>query len=82
VTMTVGVRGGTQPWHHGLKEGGGRALAEALRLNTTLTSLDLDEKVLREGGGRALEETLRLNTTVTSLTLGGNGLYMGEVSAI
>ncbi len=54
----------------GLGEGGGRALAEALRLNTTVTELDLDDNGngLGEGGGRTLAETLRLNTTLTELT--------------
>ena len=59
--MTVGVRGGTQPWHHGLKEGGGRALAEALRLNTTLTSLDLRGNRLRGGEGRTQTNDGRLD---------------------
>jgi hypothetical protein len=56
----------------GLGEGGGRALAETLRLNATIMSLDLGWNRLGEGGGRALAETLRLNTTVTSLNLGFN----------
>jgi hypothetical protein len=68
----------------GLREGGGRALAETLRLNNTVTSLDLGNNnnlrlrgnSLREGGGRALTETLRLNTTVTSLDLSEN--FLGE----
>ncbi len=46
-------------------EGGGRTLAEALRLNTTLTSLNLSDNGLGEGGGRALAEGLRLNTTLS-----------------
>jgi len=46
----------------GLGEGGGRAL----RLNTTVTSLDLFNNSLGEGGGRAIAQTLRLNTTLTS----------------
>ncbi len=33
---------------------GGGALADALRLNTTLTSLDLGDNALEEDGGRAL----------------------------
>jgi len=39
----------------GLGEGGGRVLAETLRLNTTLTSLCLRKN---EGGGRALSEAI------------------------
>jgi Ran GTPase-activating protein (RanGAP) involved in mRNA processing and transport len=52
-----------------LGEGGGRALAEALRLNSTLTSLNLGDNGLGEGAGRALAEALRLNTSLTSLKL-------------
>ena len=65
-----------------LGEGGGRALAEALRLDTTLTSLDLRGNGLGEGGGRALAETLRLNATVTSLDLSYNDLGEGGGRAL
>jgi hypothetical protein len=63
-------------------EGGGRALAETLRLNTTLMSLDLGWNDLGEGGGRALAETLRLNTTLTSLDLGFNDLGVKQESEL
>ena len=45
--------------------GGGRALAETLRLNIILTSLELWEHDLGEGGGQVLAETLRLNTSLS-----------------
>jgi hypothetical protein len=61
----------------GLGEGGGLALAEALSLNSTLTSLHLSENDLGEGGGRALAEALRLNSTLTSLHLSVNDLGEG-----
>ncbi len=61
----------------GLGEGGGLALAETLRLNSTVTSLCLAINRLGEGGGRSLAETLRLNTTLTSLNLYGNDLGEG-----
>jgi Ran GTPase-activating protein (RanGAP) involved in mRNA processing and transport len=61
-----------------LGEGRGRMLAEALRLNTTVTSLDLHDNDLGDGVGRALAETLRLNTTLTSLNLGSNVLGEGR----
>ena len=54
----------------GVGESGGRALAEALRLNTTVTSLYLGVNRLGQGGGLALAETLRHNTTLASLDLG------------
>ena len=47
-------------------------MAEGLRLNTTLTPLDLLDNCLREGGSQSLAETLRLNTTVTKLSLAVN----------
>jgi hypothetical protein len=56
-------------------------MAETLRLNTTITSLDLYRNRLGEGGWRALAEALGLNTTVTSLNLNGNGLGE-EVSSV
>ncbi len=40
-----------------LGEGGGWAMAEALRLNTTVTSLNLRENDLREGGAGARRGT-------------------------
>ena len=52
-------------------------MAEALRLNTTLASIDLGANDLGEGGGSALAKALRLNTTVTSLNLGINVLGKG-----
>jgi hypothetical protein len=61
-------------------EGGGRALAEALRLNTTVTSLDLGVNDMGEGG--ALAEILRLNTTLESLNLRENGLGEGGGRAL
>ena len=51
-------------------------MAEALRLNTTVTSLYLGVNRLGQGGGLALAETLRHNTTLASLDLGGN--HLGE----
>ena len=66
----------------GLGEGGGRALAEALRLNSTLKSLDIRLNDMGEGGGRALAETLRLNTRITSLNLWNNDLREEVQSAL
>ncbi len=50
-------------------EGGGRALAETLRLNTTVASLYLGMNDLGDGGGRVLADALRLNSTGVSLYL-------------
>jgi Ran GTPase-activating protein (RanGAP) involved in mRNA processing and transport len=59
-------------------EGGGRAIAEALRVNTTLTELNLGSNDLGDGAGRAIAEALRVNTMLTSLELGGNRLGKDE----
>ena len=57
-------------------------LAETLRLDTSLTLLNLYNNGLGEGGGRALAEALRLNSTLTSLDLGDNGLGEEVQSAL
>jgi hypothetical protein len=44
---------------------GGRALAQTLRVNTTISSLNLGWNNLGEGGERTLAEALRVNTTLT-----------------
>jgi Ran GTPase-activating protein (RanGAP) involved in mRNA processing and transport len=58
------------------------ALAQTLRLNTTLASLNLRENGLGEGGGWVLAEALRLNTTLASLNLYYNGLGEGGGRAL
>ena len=63
-----------------LGDGGGRALAESLSKNTTLTSLDLGGNGLGEGAGRALAETLRFNTVLTSLAVSWNGFNYANYS--
>ena len=55
---------------------------ETLRLNDTVTSLDLFHNALGEGGGRALAEAPRLNTTVTSLDIRSNYLGVEQESAL
>ena len=57
-----------------LREDAGRSLAEFLRQNTTLASLDVGYNELGEDGGRPLAEALRFNTTVTEFRIGGNRL--------
>ena len=68
-------------YYNGLGEGGGRAIAETLRLNTTVTSLALYYNGLGEVGGRALAEALRLNTSVASLDLSGFNDLKEEVQS-
>jgi hypothetical protein len=57
-------------------------LAETLRLNTTRTSLVLDNNDKGEGGGRAFAETLRLNSTLKELDLDNNDLGEGGGRAL
>jgi len=51
-------------------------MAEVLRVNSTLTSLDLKNNCLEEGGRQAIAEALRVNSTLTSIDLDNN--YVGE----
>ena len=60
----------------------GHALAETLRLNTTVTLLDLSDNALGEGAGRSLAETLRLNTALAKLDLSDNDMGKEVRSAL
>ena len=54
------------------------AIADTLRVNTTLTSLDLrSNKHSEQGRDWAIAETLRVNTTLTELNLASNRLGEG-----
>jgi hypothetical protein len=46
-----------------------QAIAEALRVNIMVTSLNLDGNNMAEGAGQAIAEALRVNSTLTSLDL-------------
>ena len=50
------------------------ALFLALRVNTSLTSLDLRYNLIDDEGASSLSEALRVNTSLTSLDLGGNSI--------
>jgi len=65
-----------------LGEGGGQAIAAALRLNSTVTSLDLWDNWLGEGGGQAIAAALRETHTLTELNLGDNSLGEGGESVV
>jgi len=52
---------------------GAKALAEALKVNTTLKELYLYGCGIGDGGAAALAEALRSNTSLTELGLSGNG---------
>jgi hypothetical protein len=58
-------------------------LQEVLRVNTTVTSLNLRENNLGEGGGpRAIAEALRVNHTLQTLYLWSNNLGHDGAQAI
>jgi Ran GTPase-activating protein (RanGAP) involved in mRNA processing and transport len=50
------------------------ALADALKTNSTLTSLRLGGNWINDGGAVALAEALKTNSTLTSLNLNHNGI--------
>ena len=64
----IGVAGATQ-------------LAECLRVNATLTSLDLSVNNIGALGATQLAECLRVNTALTRLNLSGNGIYAASERA-
>ncbi|KJE97960.1 hypothetical protein CAOG_08025 [Capsaspora owczarzaki ATCC 30864] len=49
-----------------------QAIAAALKVNTTLTQLDLSENQIGNVGAQAIAEALKSNKTLTSLSLGKN----------
>ncbi|KJE97224.1 hypothetical protein CAOG_07665 [Capsaspora owczarzaki ATCC 30864] len=61
---------------------GDQALAEALKVNTTLTELRLSYCQIGEAGARAIAEALRVTTTLTLLRLNVNGIGSAGVRTI
>ncbi|XP_015748270.1 PREDICTED: protein NLRC3-like [Acropora digitifera] len=55
-------------------KGSFRTLFLALRVNTSLTSLDLSHSPIDDEGANSLSEALRVNTTLTSLNLCHNAI--------
>ena len=68
--------------HCKLGDDGARAIANALRVNSTLQTLDLFSNDIGADGTRAIAELLRVNTTLQSLDLGRNCMGDDEVRAI
>lgn len=52
-----------------LGEVAGAAIGEALKANTTLTSINLGSNKLDEVAGAAIGDALKVNTTLTSIEL-------------
>ncbi|KAI8596729.1 hypothetical protein EDD21DRAFT_419388, partial [Dissophora ornata] len=53
---------------------GALALSEALKTNTTLTTLSLQDNSIEKEGALALSEALKTNTTLTTLDLRNNSI--------
>ena len=66
----------------GLQERGAQAIADVLRVNRTLTNLNLRSNQLGEGGAQAIAAALRENHMLTNLNLGWNSLGEGAAQAI
>jgi hypothetical protein len=62
-----------------LGEVGAAAIADALRVNTTLTELNLRGNDVGEEGAKALADALKVNTTLTELDISCD--YMGDEGA-
>ncbi|KJE97322.1 hypothetical protein CAOG_07749 [Capsaspora owczarzaki ATCC 30864] len=62
-----------------LGDAGATAIAEVLKVNTTLKALGLAKNQIGEAGAQAIAEALEVNTTMTSLSLNENRI--GEAGA-
>ncbi|KJE95243.1 hypothetical protein, variant 2 [Capsaspora owczarzaki ATCC 30864] len=69
---------------HGEQVGdaGAQAIAEALKVNMTITQVDLWQNQIGEVGARALAETLKVNETVTWIAIWDNQIGDAGASAI
>ena len=57
-----------------LGDAGALAIADALRVNGSLTSLDLGGNMIRKEGGVAIAETFKVNGSLMTLSLASNQL--------
>ena len=69
-SVTVVLLGGNEE----IGDEGAKALAEALKVNTTVEKLDLMYCGIGDDGAAALAEALRSNTSLTELVFEGNGI--------
>ncbi len=58
------------------------ALSEALRVNDTITALELGENRVRQQGCTLLAQALRRNSSVTALNLSGNEIGVGSRTSV
>ena len=62
-----------------IKENEAKEIAEALKLNNKITTIELNNQSIRELGAKYLCEALKSNDSVTKLTLNNN--HIGENGA-
>ncbi|CAF1669056.1 unnamed protein product [Adineta ricciae] len=67
---------------NGIRAQGAQHIANALRTNTTLTTLHLDENEIGAQGAQRIADALRTNTTLTNLNLSGNRIGAGGTQHI
>ncbi|KJE90017.1 hypothetical protein CAOG_009423 [Capsaspora owczarzaki ATCC 30864] len=63
-------------------DAGALAIAEALKVNTTVTKIELCQNQIGEVGARALAETLKVNETVTWIAIWRNQIGDAGASAV
>ncbi|CAF4436461.1 unnamed protein product, partial [Didymodactylos carnosus] len=61
---------------------GAKAIAEALKISSTLTSLDMGHSSTSEEGAKALVEELKMNLTLTTLAIGIHTITKEVVQAV
>ena len=59
-----------------------KSLTEALKVNRTLTSLNLWRTGIKENGGKILAAALEENPTILFCDIGHNSIYIGDVKKI
>jgi hypothetical protein len=65
-----------------IADDGAKALADALKSNTTLTSLYLDRQSIQDDGAKALADALKSNTALRTLRLDTNSIQNEGVTAL
>eukprot|EP00965_Chrysotila_dentata_P037276 1240561-Pleurochrysis_carterae.AAC.3 len=68
--------------HYGVGIKGAKSLAEALKVNTRIKSLNLGDNWFADEGTQAVAEALKVNATLTSLNLSDNKIGLVGVRAL
>jgi hypothetical protein len=67
---------------HTLGIDGVKALADALKVNSTITSIDLSYNNVGDDGAKALADVLKVNSTTTSIDLSYNNVDVAGAKAL